>query len=115
MTAAQLTKIKEAHALLASLLAEVEGSEPTVEHPQWRLEEEKRWRLMKAVELAGGDLGSQEWIKVGAEHDYQSQGLGGFFRGATPYMGVQGARRVLTDHGKKFVARWEPEFGPHEA
>jgi len=115
MTTAQLQKIKSAHDLLGSLLAEASGDIQPAEQPAWRKEEEKRWRLMKAVELRGGDVGDQEWIKVGAQHGYQSQGLGGFFRGSAPYMGMQGNRRVLTDHGRTFVARWEPEFGPYTA
>lgn len=31
----------------------------TIEQPQWRLDETKRWCLIKAVELRGGDLGDQ--------------------------------------------------------
>jgi hypothetical protein len=116
----QLTRLKHAHAELTSVLLSlgaIDNATPQAE-PKWRADYAKMWRLLKAVELAGGDVGIGEWSRLGAEHGYDPRGLGGFFRGDAQMMaaetGTLGARRVLTDHGRRFIARWEPDFGPYE-
>lgn len=112
---AQLKKLKDAYELIGSIMIEEGGGITAYEQPQWLNEEEKKWRLLKAVDLRDGDIGEQEWTHLGATHGYKPQGLGGFFSGAKPAMASQGARRVLTDAGKMFVNRWENDFGPYEA
>jgi hypothetical protein len=116
----QLTRLKRAHAELTSVLLSlgvIESPTPPSE-PRWRADHAKMWRLLKAVQLAGGDIGADEWLRLGADHGYDPRGLGGFFRGSEQRMeatmGTQGARRVLTDHGRRFITRWEPDFGPYE-
>jgi hypothetical protein len=79
--------------------------------PQWRGDYARIWRLLHAVRQAGGDLSADEWARLGAAHDYDPRGLGGFFRGGEPVMTMQGERRVLTEQGQRFIERWERDFG----
>jgi hypothetical protein len=79
--------------------------------PQWRGDYGRMWRLLHAVRQAGGDLNAEEWAQLGAAQHYDPRGLGGFFRGGAPVMAVAGERRVLTEHGRRFIERWERDFG----
>jgi hypothetical protein len=87
------------------------GDVTATPEPQWRGEFARIWRLLHAVRQAGGDLSAEEWARLGIAHDYDPRGLGGFFRGAEPMMAMQGERRVLTEHGLRFIERWERDFG----
>jgi hypothetical protein len=113
LTDGQLEKIRRTYADLTAVLSAagvIEPGPPTPE-PRWRADYARMWRLLNAVEQADGDLGADEWSRLGLAHDYDPRGLGGYFRGAEPMMATQGARRVLTDHGRKFIQRWQSEFG----
>jgi len=79
--------------------------------PQWREDTARIWRVLHAVRQAGGNLSAEEWTRLGAAHGYDPRGLGGFFRGGEPAMAVQVERRVLTEHGSRFIERWERDFG----
>lgn len=94
---------------LASLGAVHDSSK--VPEPQWREDAARIWRLLHAVRHEGGDLTAEEWARLGEAHNYDPRGLGGFFRGAEPMMAVQDDHRILTDHGLRFIERWEREFG----
>lgn len=84
---------------------------PAAVEPQWRGEYARIWRLLHAVRQAGGDLSAEEWARLGTAHGYDPRGLGGFFRGGEPMMEMQEDRRVLTEHGVRFIERWERDFG----
>jgi hypothetical protein len=117
LSSPQLDRLTRVHDLVESILVE-HGALPSSEEaprPQWMIEEEKRWRLLKAVELRDKDIGADEWSQLGMEHGYDPRGLGGFFQGSQPSMAKQGARRVLTTHGERFIERWEPDFGPYKS
>jgi hypothetical protein len=112
LSAGQISRLnraqKEISAVLIELGASPEAAAPGV--PRWKADTEKQWSLLKAVRERGGDLGSDEWGALGASHGYDPRGLGGFFRGAEQLMASQGERRVLTEHGRRFIERWERDF-----
>ena len=109
-----LDRLVQVHNLVGAILSD-HGILPTNQpRPTWMIEEEKRWRSLRPFELRDNDVGAEEWTKLGIEHGYDPRGLGGFFQGSQPSMGAQGARRVLTIHGQRFIERWEPDFGPYK-
>jgi hypothetical protein len=112
----QLARLKRAHEEMTTVLKALGAIEGPVfpPEPRWRANYAKMWRLLKAIEGSGGDVSTDEWSRLGVDHGYDPRGLGGFFRGTEPMMGSQGARRVLTENGRRFIARWEPDFGPYE-
>jgi hypothetical protein len=113
LTDAQVEKIRRTFADLTAVFSAagvIEPGSPRPE-PQWRADYARMWRLLNAVKQAGGDLGAEEWSRLGLAQEYDPRGLGGYFRGAEPMMAKQGGRRVLTDHGRKFIQRWQSEFG----
>jgi hypothetical protein len=110
--AARLTRV---HSELTELLLELGLLEPTKApvDPQWLRDTARQWGLLNAVaELNSGDLGSEQWSRLGRQHGYDPRGLGGFFRGSQPLMATQGERRVLTSHGRRFIDRWRDDFVP---
>ncbi len=108
-TDSQIDQLRRANETITRILQQVGPGEPTP-MPEWRHTYTKRWRLLKAVEDAGGDLGADDWGRLGRENDYDPRGLGGFFQGSEPMMAKQGARRVLTGHGRRFIERWAADF-----
>jgi hypothetical protein len=79
--------------------------------PQWFRDTAKQWSLLSALAVEhSGDVGSEEWARLGRQHGYDPRGLGGFFVGSQPLMASQGARRVLTSHGHRFIERWRADF-----
>jgi len=113
LTSEQVQAFLRLHQELGGLLGSVGVGDvaPAAPEPQWRGDYARIWRLLHAVRQAGGDLNAEEWSRLGIAHDYDPRGLGGFFRGGEPVMTVQGERRVLTEHGLRFIERWERDFG----
>jgi hypothetical protein len=113
LSPSQVQTLLRLHEELGSLLGSLGAGDlvPAAPEPQWRGDYARIWRLLHAVRQAGGDLGADEWARLGASHGYDPRGLGGFFRGHEPVMAAQGERRVLTEQGQRFVARWERDFG----
>ena len=112
MTAGQLSRLRKAHGELTTVLSELgalNNTDPNPE-PQWKADLRKQWGLLKEVDGQGGDVGSEEWGRLGVKHGYDPRGLGGFFVGSQPLMASQGARRVLTEHGRRFIERWRGDF-----
>jgi hypothetical protein len=116
ITPGQLSRLRKAHTEITSVLEalgalDVPASDP---EPEWKTIQRKQWRLLNAVVEAGGDLGSKEWSRLGAQHGYDPRGLGGFFRGheqlMKPDMAEQGARRVITVYGRRFVEQHKHEY-----
>lgn len=114
MTAGQLARLRKAHGELTTVLRELgalDNDDPSPE-PKWKADLRRQWGLLKAVADAGGDLGSNEWARLGAEHGYDPRGLGGYFRGHEQLMVAdQGERRVLTHSGRRFIERYAADFG----
>jgi hypothetical protein len=113
LTPDQVQALLRLHQELGGLLESVGVSDaaPTTPEPQWRGDYARIWRLLHSVRQAGGDLNTEEWVRLGTAHGYDPRGLGGFFRGGEPTMEMQGERRVLTEHGLRFIERWERDFG----
>lgn len=116
MTTQQADRLKRAYAEFGATLKDLgileeDAPRPPVE-PQWMRDTAKQWGLLNALAAEhNGDVGSEEWSRLGRQHGYDPRGLGGFFVGSQPTMGAQGARRVLTDHGRRFIERWRGDFG----
>ncbi len=114
LTASQAERLSRIHADLGEVLAEIgllETAKPPV-HPQWLKDTAKQWGLISAAaDVNEGDLGADEWSRLGRKHGYDPRGLGGFFQGAQPLMARQDSRRVLTQHGRRFIERWQADFG----
>lgn len=110
----QAEQLKRAHGELGSVLNSLglieEPTRPPVD-PQWYRDTAKQWALLNAVFTEhNGDVGSEQWSRLGRHHGYDPRGLGGFFVGSKPLMASQGVRRVLTEHGRRFVERWRDDF-----
>lgn len=89
----------------------LEGDPGRPADPQWLRDTAKQWGLLNALAVEHqGDAGSDEWSRLGRQHGYDPRGLGGFFVGSQPLMASQGARRVLTEHGHRFIERWRGDF-----
>lgn len=113
-TASQEDQLKRIHGDLSDLLLEVGLLEPVQapKDPQWLQSTAKQWGLISAAaEVNGGDLGADQWGRLGRQHGYDPRGLGGFFRGSQPLMASQGQRRIITIHGRRFIDRWRADFG----
>lgn len=115
MTQQQSERLKRIHADLGGLMKElgiVEDEEVTPPaDPQWLRDTAKQWGLLNDLAANhNGDVGSDEWSRLGRQHGYDPRGLGGFYAGSKPLMASQGARRVLTDHGRRFIERWRADF-----
>jgi hypothetical protein len=114
ITAGQLARLRRAHTEMTTLLEQfgaLRDASPEPE-PKWKTDTARQWRLLNDVDKAGGDVGSDEWARLGAQHGYDPRGLGGYFRGSEQLMvAEQGARRVLTEHGRRFLDRWRADFG----
>src|SRR5687768_5810567 len=90
------------------LVDEPEKASPT---PQWMRDTAKQWGLLNdLITNHNGDVSREEWGRLGRQHGYDPRGLGGFFVGSQPLMGSQGARRVLTDNGRRFIELWRADF-----
>jgi hypothetical protein len=113
LTADQVQTLLRLYEELGGFLGSIGASEvaPSAPEPQWRGDYTRIWRLLHAVRQAGGDLSAEEWAGLGAAQHYDPRGLGGFFRGREPVMAAEGERRVLTEHGRRFIERWERDFG----
>jgi len=115
ITVQQANKLKRTHADFAAALREagiLDGMPTPPVDPQWIRTTAKQWGLLNALATDhGGDVGSDEWARLGRAHGYDPRGLGGFFVGAQPLMASQGSRRVLTEHGRRFIERWRGDFG----
>jgi hypothetical protein len=109
LTASQISQLRRASETIVRVLDQIDLSEP-VQVPEWRHVYKKRWRLLKAVDESGSDIGADEWGRLGRDQGYDPRGLGGFFQGSEPMMAKQGARRVLTAHGHRFIERWAADF-----
>lgn len=114
ITTQQANHLKRIHADLDAILKEAgildDAPTPPAE-PQWLQDTAKQWRLLSGLATEhGGDVGSEEWARLGRQHGYDPRGLGGFFVGSHPLMGRQGARRRLTEHGTRFIERWRDDF-----
>jgi len=115
ITTQQAEALTRAHAEFSTALRNAgilnDAPTPPVE-PQWRRSTAKQWALLNALARDhGGDVGAEEWARLGRQHGYDPRGLGGFFVGREQLMARQGARRVLTDHGQRFIERWRVDFG----
>ncbi|MEJ7656619.1 MAG: hypothetical protein WKF33_06295 [Thermoleophilaceae bacterium] len=115
ITTQQAERLKRIHADFGAILRDAgvlnDGPKPPVK-PQWLRDTAKQWGLLNALATDhGGDVGSEEWARLGRQHGYDPRGLGGFFVGSQPLMASQGARRVLTEHGRRFIERWRGDFG----
>ncbi len=107
-----LQRLQKAHELLAETLKEL-GALPDQPEPEWKAKYRRWWRLLRATQMAGGDLHVDEWRDLGVAHGYKPRGLGGFFNGDAPTMRREGDRRILTKQGERYIRKWEPEFGPY--
>jgi hypothetical protein len=121
LTPTQVERVGRAYAELGSALKDAgvlaieERPTPPVE-PQWLKDTARQWRLLNDFAANhGGDLGRDAWGRLGRQHGYDPRGLGGFFVGSQPLMASQGERRVLTEHGRRFIERWRGDFGASEA
>jgi hypothetical protein len=114
ITARQADGLKRAYAEFGSVLEGLgilEGDPTRPADPQWLRDTAKQWGLLNALAVEHrGDVGSDEWARLGRQHGYDPRGLGGFFVGSQPLMASQGARRVLTEHGRRFIERWRGDF-----
>jgi hypothetical protein len=111
--ASRLSKLyRDLGELLLGLGIAGDGAVKPPPDPQWLRDTAKQWGLLNAVADLGGDVGSDRWSRLGRQHGYDPRGLGGFFQGAQPLMAAQGARRVLTHHGHRFIERWRDDFAP---
>lgn len=113
LTQQQADRLKRAYAEFGAVLrsAGIVGGSPPPADPQWVRDTARQWGLLNAVAVEHqGDVGSDDWSRLGRQHGYDPRGLGGFFVGSQALMGRQGARRVLTEHGKRFVERWRADF-----
>lgn len=111
---AQMQRLQRAHSELTKVLKELgvidEPAKPPVE-PQWLRDTAKQWGLLNALANEhDGDLGRDDWSRLGRQHGYDPRGLGGFFVGTQPLMSSQGVRRVLTPAGRRFLERWRKDF-----
>lgn len=114
ITTQQADRLRRVHAEFGAALKEAgildDAATPPVE-PQWFRDTAKQWRLLNALATEhDGDVGSEEWARLGRQHGYDPRGLGGFYVGSQPLMANQGARRVLTEHGRRFIERWRGDF-----
>lgn len=107
-------RVRRAHGELTKALTEagiLSADKPPLE-PKWRADTARQWGLLNAAaQINNGDLSDYEWSRLGRQHGYDPRGLGGFFRGTEQLVARQGARRVLTDHGRRFIERWKEDFG----
>jgi hypothetical protein len=115
ITTKQADRLKRAHAEFGAALTDVgllaDAPQAPVE-PQWFRDTAKQWGLLNSLAADhGGDVGAEEWSRLGRQHGYDPRGLGGFFVGSHPLMARQGERRVLTEHGRRFIERWRGDFG----
>lgn len=112
MTPRQAERLRRAHAEITSVLTELgvldDGPLPSTSRQQ--ADQARRWRMLNAVALRGGQVGASEWGRLGQANGYDPRGLGGFFRGADPAMEHRGHRRVLTATGRRYVERWRADF-----
>jgi hypothetical protein len=120
LTQQQADRLTRAHAELGAVLTDlgILKEDPKLPvAPQWMQDTAKQWALLSDLEAEhDGDVGSQEWARLGRQHGYDPRGLGGFFVGSQPLMASQGERRVLTSHGRRFIERWRADFEvPHAA
>lgn len=115
ITRQQADQLKRAHANIGALLKDlglIDDAPAKPVEPQWLRDTAKQWGLVNDLAANhGGDVGVDEWGRLGRQHGYDPRGLGGFFAGSQPLMASQGARRVLTDHGRRFIERWRADFG----
>lgn len=112
MTPRQAERLRRAHAEITSVLTELgvlDGS-PLPSTSRQQADQARRWRMLNAVALRGGQVGASEWGRLGLANGYDPRGLGGFFRGADPAMEHRGHRRVLTATGRRYVERWREDF-----
>lgn len=114
LTVKQADRLKRAYGDLGAVLRElgvVEADPAPVTESQQMAVTKKQWLLLNDFkENHNADLGSEDWGRLGREHGYDPRGLGGFFVGSSPLMASQGARRVLTSHGHRFIDRWRGDF-----
>jgi hypothetical protein len=114
LTVKQADRLKRAYGDLSAVLRElgvVEAGPAPVAESQQMAVTKKQWLLLNDFKKNhNADLGSEDWGRLGREHGYDPRGLGGFFVGSSPLMASQGARRVLTSHGHRFIDRWRGDF-----
>jgi len=114
ITTQQQDRLRRAHADTTAVLKELGViEEPSVKpvEPQWQRDTARQWGLMNDLAADhAGDVGSDGWVRLGRQHGYDPRGLGGFFVGSQPLMASQGERRVLTEHGRRFIERWRADF-----
>jgi len=114
LTTQQSDRLRRAYAEIGAVLQEAGIVEPAPKppaDPKWLTDTAKQWGLLNDFATNhGGDLGSDAWSRLGRQHGYDPRGLGGFFAGSKPLMASQGARRVLTEHGRRFIERWREDF-----
>src|SRR4051794_11046566 len=114
VTAKQAEALKRAHADFGAALRDagiLDDAPRAPVEPQWMRDTAKQWGLLNALATDhNGDLGSEKWSRLGRQHGYDPRGLGGFFVGGQPLMSSQGERRVLTEHGRRFIERWRGDF-----
>jgi hypothetical protein len=119
VTTQQAERLTRVYAEFGSVLTDLgilEGEPKLPVEPQWLRDTAKQWKLLSALATDhNGDVGSEEWSRLGREHGYDPRGLGGFFVGSQPIMASQGARRVLTSHGHRFIERWRGDFEKQRA
>jgi hypothetical protein len=114
LTRAHSFRLKKAYADIGEVLQDlgvVEAEPARPADPKWMRDTAKQWGLLNSLAVEhGGDAGSDAWARLGRQHGYDPRGLGGFFVGSQPLMASQGARRVLTVHGRRFIDRWRADF-----
>jgi hypothetical protein len=106
-------RLRRAYAEMGALLTELGILDPAPRppEPKWVADTAKQWGLIHAAsQVNDGDMSADEWSRLGRQHGYDPRGLGGFFQGQQPLMGRQGKRRVLTEHGRRFIERWRADF-----
>ena len=114
ITPQQANKLKRAHSNITGVLKDlgiIEDASAKPVEPQWLKDTAKQWGLLNDLKMKhDGDVGLDEWRRLGMQHSYDPRGLGGFFVGSQPLMASHGVRRVLTEHGKRFIERWRGDF-----
>jgi hypothetical protein len=94
VTTQQAERLTRVYAEFGSVLTDLgilEGEPKLPVEPQWLRDTAKQWKLLSAlVTDHNGDVGSEEWSRLGREHGYDPRGLGGFFVGSQPLMASQG-------------------------
>jgi hypothetical protein len=123
LTDAQVDKLDQAIALLGEVVHSLKAGDqpeagtlaPAASHarePKWVAEYRRSWGFLKALDDAGGEFSTHELSQLARHCGYDPRGLGGFYNGENASLRITEAdKRVLTDAGRRYVARWQEEFG----